>query len=154
MNLAVTASAILLLGAQSGRCQQPVAADFNDPTQRALFSLYMPCDLIDEFVTLPIDPGVARLFDTPVSIEGARLERESRQTRVWGMVRLPLMVDNVSLQRMDDNHSRPLDVRKAGRNIRLASAGRISFDAPAHRADAPVRTESSTWVRIRALFGD
>jgi hypothetical protein len=114
MNFAVAASVILALAAAPGQGQQPVAPNFNKSTDPALFSLYLSCDLIAEFVTPPVDARAVLLMDTPVSREGARLQSTSRRTPGWAVVRVPLIVED------------------ADRDIPLRSAHGNVIDAPAN----------------------
>ena len=147
----VVAALIVMLSVTPGRTHQPVAADFNEATMPSLISLFVTSDLRSEFVTPSIDPGTVVLLDTPVSREGARLHRESILTSGWGVVRVPLVVDEESMQQMERNHSTPLGVRGPGRSIRLISASENQLYPPASE-DMHAWTVTSTWVRIRALF--
>lgn len=140
--------ALLLLTASTARAQSGSVVD--ESSRAALIPLFVSCDLKAEFTTPGLDERELRWLETPVSREGARYHEQSRERVI--VTPVPLVVDAHSLAKQH-SPAAPFDERVQGDgHIQLLASEDHNFNAPA-KAIAPERTESSTWVRIRALYG-
>ena len=130
------------------RAQQPVPIESGAMTPPSI-SLFVSCDLTEEFVTPGMDTREVLWLGTPVSRAGARMLEESRRQCVVAQV--PLVLESNALNRADA-FAQQFGAEQG--HIRLLASNNSDLHDPAGAFVAPrARTVTSQWVHVRGLNG-
>jgi hypothetical protein len=149
MKIVVALSLLVLFAPVTSRAQQVEATDIESTP--ALFALFVSCDLVSQFVTPAIDEKAVIRLESPVSREGARMLEQSR--RYHAEVRAPVLLkDTETARRVESAPVARFDAASEGACMHLIMMNHSDLDSPVEAA-LPARTDPSTWVRIRALYG-
>jgi hypothetical protein len=148
----IAAVPVLVLFTAMTSHAQPASRAVDATRTEALIPLFVSCDLSEQFTTPSLDQRDLLWLETPVSREGARFHEEARK-RV-DVSRVPLVLQAHSL-RMHHSPAAPFSAqeRPGTGHIQLMASEDHGFYEPAKDDIMPARTRSSTWVRIRALYG-
>lgn len=149
MRVAVAVSLLALITAVTGRAQEPMTRDID--ALPALFPLFVSCDLVAQFVTPGIDENARIRLESPVSREGARRLEESRKHPV--VARFPILLEPTETgSSIESAPVARFGARSDETQMHLIAIKHRDFHASVSAA-LPARTDPSTWVRIRALWG-